>query len=164
MRIATSVLVFGVASCLGCGEPPEKEAYARLAQQANPILISMRPTAMQLLSLSPSREELNTQSLPETKATALASACMSADEQLWKLRKIDFARPPFGPEGGKASVDEYAGWLLDRRSVHCGHGQESRIKMCALACYDEWSGLIDEVERVRREAQKYGVTLSSLRE
>jgi hypothetical protein len=161
MRIAIFVLL--IATVVGC-RSSEQRAYERLARDANPLLATMKPTATRVLASAPTQEQLNTLTLSDAQAAALVTACESADDQLWTIRKVEFDQEAIAPAPGRASVAEYAGWLLDHRELKCEHGARSRIVMCAFWCFDNWSGLIDEVERLRREAHKHGVNITSLRE
>ena len=153
------VLVSVIALSGACGGSREKDAYAALAHKINPILATMKPAVRRLFSTMPPP---NTLIGERTQAEQIVAACESVDEALWSLRTVDLSR--FQPDITVSTVADWAAWLLDHRASQCEHGTPQVIFVCASWCSSDWMALIQEAERLRGEARKYGVEITSLRE
>jgi len=142
----------GLALCwfMACGSE-KKDAYEALAKQANPILQAMRPAAARLLALDPADHN------------AIIAACMSADEELWKLRDVKFDNEYVDTLPKSERVSSTAAGLLDDRKLECRDLPPYRIAPCAEWCRSEWTYMIDIVERVHEAAKREGVDFVSLK-
>jgi hypothetical protein len=154
MSLVTTARTLGslaIVIMVACNSP-EQEAYRRIANEANPSLTAMRPAAAKLLALKPEDH------------TAIVEACMSADEQLWMLRKIDFNGERVSPRRD-VSVSWYVISLLDDRSVTCKPDDEdgSRAQRCSRWCLEVWRAMIKAVDRLRRAAKEEGIEIVALR-
>jgi len=136
---ATALAVVLLVCLAGC-DSTEKKAYRALANQANTILEAMRPAAARLLATDPSDH------------TATIEACMSADEQLWQLRGVDF-RAEHMKSGSSRDlpVTMYVEQLLDYRKSNC---KSSLTANCSETCRWAWLSIIEGVERVRTRARR----------
>lgn len=146
-------IIVGVSAVIavGCSSPEEK-MFRRIANDVNPILTTMRPAAAKLLTLKPEEE------------VAIIEACMSVDDALEQLRKVNFDDVQLrGEKSGHWAISYDAKFLLDpfSRSVMCKDADDNR--RCSRWCMEYWTGMIATVDRLREEAKEVGVDLVSLR-
>lgn len=136
-----------ITSSIACSSP-ERDAYARLAREANPILTAMQPAAARLRAAS-----------PEDHAEIVA-ACWSVEDQLWLLRDLDFAEEHIRPRKGLSWVPAFPQRLLDMRAALCEPGHPP--KACSDWCVAQWTGMVAAVEQLRGRAKAEGVEIVSL--
>ncbi|MDQ3365969.1 MAG: hypothetical protein M3680_11130 [Myxococcota bacterium] len=140
------------AALVGCSSP-RADAFQRVARDANPILLTLKPAAAALLAARPEN------------SSAVIAACHGADEPLWLLRDVRFDSEYIDSPGLMTRVSDYAAELLDDRKLMCKleGGIEDRVIRCTRWCLETWRSLIDAVERLRTAAKRDGVDVVSLR-
>ena len=145
-----------VAILAACNSAKKKEAYERLASEANPILESMRPTAARMLAL------------PEDDHRSIMSACTSADDQIEKLQDVRFGEYDVDrrrhPKHQRVKV--LATDLFQERNLVCYRFRSeypTSHPICARWCREYWSMMIDSVEVIHEAAKREGVHFVSLK-
>lgn len=140
-----------IASCMVACSSAKKDAYRDLARQANPILEAMRPAAARVLASDPKDDR------------AVIAACMSADDELWKLRDVRFDNEYVDTLPKYDRVSLHVEGLLDARNVNCRDLPPHLLDNCARWCRWEWTSMIDTVEVIRTRAKSEGVDIVSLK-
>ncbi|MDQ3365970.1 MAG: hypothetical protein M3680_11135 [Myxococcota bacterium] len=145
-----------VAALAGCNSPrtPRADAFQRVAREANPILLTMKPAAAALLDAARLEE-----------SSTVIAACHSADESLRLLREVRFDGEYIDTPYPMTRVSDYAARLLDDRKLMCNleDSTPDRVLRCTQWCWSTWRHLIDEVERLRTAASGHAVDMVSLR-
>jgi hypothetical protein len=133
----------------GCGDSSKREAYRRVARDANPLLTTLRPAAAQLLALRPDDH------------AAIVAACTGSDDALRRLRDVRFDDPAIWTDPRVPLVSDPAEWLLDHRSLMCkpDNGDPTRLVRCSEWCRETWTHMIDAVARLRDAAKAEGVDI-----
>ena len=155
--VVASLIVTLFVAMPACGSPKteKKDAFARLAREANPIFTAMRPAVARLLSVD------------ANDYGRVVEECRNAQEPLWDLRKVKFGEQPVGPEPDRTGytepdVSKLAGWLLDDWQLYC-NGGAARFEMCSRWCLKNWNLLITAAEELRGRAKAEGIDIVSLR-
>jgi hypothetical protein len=160
-HILMSIPMLLASGCNGCSEDKRRQAFARVAFRTDNALTKMRPAAAAVLAAK-----------PDDRA-AIIEACTSVDLPLHLLRKVRFDDEALAIEWIRDPPSEYADTLMAHRYIECGHpgdyvrggtcAREHRIRECARWCVEQWTGLVQSVDRLRDEAKKHGVEIVSLR-
>ena len=147
--LSASLVIVATVAC----SSPEKDAYRRLASEANPPLTAIKPVVEKILALK----------LDER--TAIIELCMAADEPLRTLGKINFYAEYVAPEEQHWSVSSYAKDLLNSRSFICDleDGVPDRTERCSNWCFKTWTELVKAAGRLRLAAKEVGVEIVPLR-
>jgi hypothetical protein len=149
-RVSARLLgIFLLVSVVACSGSQER-AFESTAQQANPILLRLKPTiAMLRMARDPD---------------AVSRACNSADHELEALAVMTIDEQDL-------SALDYAHYSAIERLhhsaqtvMHAGMCGRTHLYACSWWCSQFWRGLIDDVETVRRHAQEHGVEIVSLKE
>lgn len=159
--VALSVMLLGCAS-------GKKAAYQRLADQVNPIFVTLILKVAAIKALGPGAQENDSR---------LAAACGGAEHELWRLSEIDFGRE----EGIQSRLSFEASGLINFRYAMCGwpmtgalppsykpvNGTDRVLGNCRWWCLDRWShytGVASEFEAGARAEGVYVIALPQVPE
>ncbi len=137
----------------GC-RSPKRSAYEAVAEQMNPLLLRVLPTATAMNAIVGD----------STDATlGVIDVCTTADDALWILRDVreDDERIRRDYDSGKPRTSEIARRMLDSRAVNCPTptAEPHRLTMCRNFCREMWGELALAAERLRAAASKEGVVI-----
>lgn len=138
---------------LGCSSSEEREAFAKLAREANPILEQLRPIAQQVRLLA-SRTDASSRS----ELVALCSKLHPELQALDSVRDLFFAA---AERAHGADVPLQVTFLLGQPMGLCREAGDPEL--CTKNCAEAWNALGVAVDRIGELAVKHDVKLTRLR-
>lgn len=166
MRSGVALIALSL-QVLGC-TPEKTAAYQRLANEVNPIFVTLvlKVAAIQALAGGPYENE-----------PRLAAACASADVELARLRAIDFDRETSIYPRERDAVSEIAGGMIEFRRGMCRwpeagtpptsvklpvDGTSLVLGTCRWWCLDVWSYFTRLASELEAGARAEGVHVIQL--